>query len=289
MPDLIHRFIFDDFDIRGEIISLEQSYQTALRNGDYPDPAGYLLGEFMAAAGLLSAVLKFDGTLTLQARGNGPLPLIMADCTRHHSLRAIAQLSEAAIPTEVSLKQLLGVGTLAITIDPASGERYQGIVALEHDRLDRCLESYFEQSEQLPTRLWLCADGERAGGLLLQALPGQKNADSDARQEYWQHITQLAGTITAAEQLSLSHQEQLHRLFHQEKLRLFAPENLAFNCSCSRDRTSVALQTMGEQEIRDILDEQGIIEIDCQFCHQTYRYSADDIEQLFNPAAPPLH
>ncbi|MFA5494489.1 MAG: Hsp33 family molecular chaperone HslO, partial [Porticoccaceae bacterium] len=169
--DQLHRFIFDNSDVRGEIVSLADSYQNVLDNGNYPTLINELLGELLAAAGLLSATLKFDGVITLQARGDGDLTLLMADCTRHNALRGIARLAEGADPEVRDLRQLLGNGHLAITIDPADGERYQGIVPLEKETLNACLEDYFNLSEQLPTRLWLFADGQRAGGLLLQALP----------------------------------------------------------------------------------------------------------------------
>ncbi len=292
--DQLHRFIFEDFDIRGEVVSLEKSYQDILANHDYPERVNKLLGEFLAAAGLLSSMLKFDGTLTLQARGQGPVSLVMADCTRHHNLRAIAQLQKTRLSeiedlSRASFQELMAGGTLAITIDPINGERYQGIVPLASEQLAGCLEDYFAQSEQLPSRFWLAADRSRAGGLMLQALPSQKHAKQEHNREYWEHVSNLAATITASEQLALDHIQQLHRLFHQENLRLFDPVDLAFNCSCSRDRTSAALLSLGEDELRQILSEQGQIEIDCHFCGQVYRYSEAEISRLFSPGPPVLH
>src|SRR5690606_14620398 len=171
--DQLHRFIFDNSDVRGEIISLSDSYLSVLKNSPQSTVIATLLGEMLAAAGLLSATMKFDGIITLQARGDGDLSLLMADCTRHDSLRGIARVKEGANPQDQDFRQLLGHGHLSITIDPAEGERYQGIVPLERDTLGACLEDYFTMSEQLPTRLWLFADGQHAAGLLLQALPSQ--------------------------------------------------------------------------------------------------------------------
>ncbi|MDM3870928.1 Hsp33 family molecular chaperone HslO [Porticoccus sp. W117] len=291
--DKLQRFMFDHCDIRGEIITLEQSYQAVLQINQYPQAVQHLLGEFLAAAGLLSATLKFDGVITLQARGDGPLKLIVADCTRHHNLRAVAELDEESYPefdfdSDHSLRELVGNGQLAITIDPSRGERYQGIVPLEQPTLAGCLEHYFRQSEQLPTRLWLSADSHRAGGLFLQALPRQTASD-EQNEEQWQHLTQLAETISPQEQLQLAHQNQLYRLFHQDNVRLFDATDLQFACSCSQQRTAQMLMKMGRDELQSILAEQGRIDVNCHFCNQQYRFDASDINQLYSGEPPTLH
>lgn len=280
--DQLHRFIFDDSDVRGEIISLSRSYRAVLDNGNYPDPINDLLGELLAAAGLLSATMKFDGILTLQARGDGDLSLLMADCTRHDSLRGIARLVDGANPHSRDLRQLLGHGHLAITVDPAEGERYQGIVPLEQDSLNRCLEDYFNLSEQLPTRLWLFADGQRAGGLLLQALPS-KLQTPEARDHYFEHLSILADTLSGEEMLGLDNTDILTRLFHQENLRLFEPRTLRFACSCSESRTGDMLLSLGQKEVEAIIAERGSVEVQCQFCHQLYHFDAERIAALFAP------
>lgn len=292
--DQLQRFIFEHSDIRGEILTLEKSYQGVLENGHYPQVIQQLIGQFLAAAGLLSATLKFDGVITLQAQGTGPLSLIMADCTRHHNLRAIAKFStEHSYDSEAPLTELIGKGTLTLTVDPSKGERYQGIVPLESPSLEKCLEAYFTQSEQLPTRIWLSADATsetpKAAGLLLQALPSQLKSTPEENQQLWEHTTQLADTITADEQLSLGHEQQLYRLFHQDELRLFEPNPVQFFCSCSEDRFAKALISMGHNELNDILVEQGLISINCEFCGQQYRFDQGDIEKLFRETPPTLH
>ena len=289
MPqDLLQRFIFDHSDVRGEIVVLEQSYQTILSNGSYPDVIGRLLGEITAAAGLLSATLKFDGILTIQARGDGDLSLIMADCTRQHLLRGIATLQPGSNPTEASLGSLLGHGHLAITIDPAEGERYQGIVPLESDTLDACIEGYFNQSEQLPTRLWLFSDGKRAGGLLLQALPLQEQTQSE-RDAYWDHLCALAATMGAPEFLAADPQTVLTRLFHREEIKLFPATDLEFGCSCSESRTAGMLKSLGEEEVKEILKEQGEVSVQCQFCHQQYRFLPSQVNDIFSSEIRTVH
>ena len=297
--DQLQRFIFEHSDIRGEILTLEKSYQDVLTNADYPEPIQQLLGQFLAAAGLLSATLKFDGVIALQAQGSGPLSLIMADCTRHHNLRAIAQFDpDQLYDNNVSLTDLIGEGTLTLTIDPSQGERYQGVVPLESDSLATCLEDYFAQSEQLATRIWLSADIQngsiqggmpRAAGLLLQALPNQLELSPEENQRLWDHVTQLADTISPEEQLTLSHEEQLYRLFHQDELRLFEPNPVQFFCSCSEGRFTKVLLSLGHEELDGILEEQGIISINCQFCHQQYRFNKKDIAELFDENPPMLH
>lgn len=292
--DQLQRFIFEHSDIRGEILTLEKSYQDVLASRQYPEAIQTLLGQFLAAAGLLSATLKFDGVITLQARGTGALSLIMADCTRHHNLRAIAKFNTEIIYAEdTPLSELIGDGTLTLTIDPSKGERYQGIVPLESPSLAACLEDYFARSEQLPTRIWLSAnprvDSPRAAGLLLQALPSQLESTPEENQRLWEHTTQLADTITPEEQLYLSHEEQLYRLFHQDELRLFEPNPVQFFCSCSEGRFAKALLAMGRQEVHSILEEQGLISIDCEFCHQQYQFDADAIAELFGENPPTLH
>ena len=293
--DQLQRFIFEHSDIRGEIVTLEESYQQIVKGRSYPTVIKHLLGEMLAATALLSTTLKFDGTITLQARGNGPLSMIMVDCTRHHNLRGLAQIKDGAkIPSEANLKELIGNGHLALTIDlvksgSGKGERYQGIVPLECDSLAHCLEDYFERSEQLPTKLWLSSNGNRCGGLLLQALPRQLEANPEKNQKIWQHVIQLAETLTPQEQLELDQETQLFRLFHQDQVRLLETRELQFNCGCSRKRTEQALAAIGEKELLEIIAETGVVTMDCHFCQYSYRFSEQEIKNIFFSQPPVLH
>ena len=290
--DLIHKFLFEHTDIRGEVATLEASCQEVMDNNQHlPPGVRALLGEFLAAATLLSGSLKFDGVLTLQASGEGPLTMIMAECSHHRAVRGIARLgpdSEPAALAEMSLQQLLGRGTLAIIIEPDRGERYQGIVPLDGDNLAVCLERYFAHSEQLPSRFWLAADGHRCAGLMLQALPRQVATEED-NQAQWQTAVQLASTIRAAELLQLPHREILYRLFNEEQLRLFEPAAVAFHCNCSRERSANALLSLGREEVEALLAEQDIINIDCQFCNRGYAFGSKDLAQLFGGDQSPRH
>lgn len=282
MTDALRRFIFDGQDIRGEHIQLSDSYRDILCHHHYPPAVAALLGQFIAAAGLLSATIKFQGRLILQVRGDGQVPLIMAEAHSDGGLRAIARDAEAALSTD--FRSLLGEGQLAITIDPDKGKRYQGIVSLAGDNLAQCLESYFFQSEQLRTRLWLHSDGERAGGLLLQELPAHRPAP-----ETWQHVCTLADTVRGEELTGLTAEELLHRLYHQEALRLFDSKALRFQCTCSRKRIEEGLRSLGAKELYDILAEQGSIETHCEFCHRHYRFDSNDIDGWFAQTDSPTH
>lgn len=286
MNDLLQRFIFDNTDIRGELVQLKQCYEDAVKAHDYPEPVAMLLGEFLAAAAMLSATLKFEGTLTLQARSRGQIPLIMAEATSDHKLRAIARESDQANSTDFAT--LLADGQLSITIDPLQGQRYQGIVPLDGNNLAQCLEHYFEQSEQLSTRVWLASDGKQSAGMLLQELPESEQArdasdNPEQRSINWQHLTSLAETLSDEELLSLPFEQLLYRLYHQEQVRLFDADPLIFHCSCSKTRTLNALRTLGEKELNSIIEEQGKIDINCEFCHQHYLFDQEDVNALFQP------
>lgn len=284
--DQIHRFIFDNTDIRGEIVTLKESIKAQQDRLKLPTPVQALLGEFIAAAALMSSTLKFKGIFTLQARGNGAVPVMMAEVRNNELLRGIATLSdEISIDenTPAFLPNLMGdKGILSITLDPDEGERYQGIVPLDAPSLAECIEHYFQQSEQLPTKIWLSSNASTAAGLFIQMMP-QQVADADTNSEAWNNRIQLANTITADELLSLEHEQLLTRLFHEEGVRLYEPHGLRFECSCSKARCSKALVQLGEAEMQSIIEEQGIVQVDCQFCGYQYEYNQADITALFAP------
>ncbi len=287
--DTSQRFLLNDSAIRGQWALLDSSFQTVLAKHDYPLEVQTLLGEMMVAAVLLTSTLKFDGSLTIQARGEGVVHLITVECTHDHQLRAVARWQGDT--AGLDFKALLGQAVLAITITPAKGERYQGIVPLSGDSLAQCLEFYFSQSEQLRTRLWLHHGNNRAAGLLLQVLPynSDRQIDPEQQNEDWNRMSALADTVTADELLNLDSQTLLHRLFHEEDVMLFAPEPVVFRCTCSRERTAEALVRIGREELDGILAEQGSIDVTCQFCNQLYVFDSVDVAMLFqqNPAPEP--
>ncbi|KJZ07762.1 molecular chaperone Hsp33 [Halomonas sp. S2151] len=291
MADQIQRFIIDDTNVRGEVTRLSEAYDEVLKRHEYPAAVNRQLGELLAAVALLTDTVKLDGTMTLEVRGSGDVSLMMAESNPGGELRAIARLAEdAALPgDEAGFRELVGEGQIVITLDPREGRRYQGIVGIEHDRLAGCLEAYFTQSEQLPTRLWLAADGVSAGGLLLQRLPDESlNQDDDA----WDRAYHLAATLSEQELLELDAATLLVRLFHEEPLRTFESKALRFGCTCSRSRIAGGLMSLGHEELRQIVAEQGTIETQCHFCNTRYAFTAADVEALIedpSDGSPTVH
>lgn len=285
MSDFIQRFHFSDSPVRGELVQLGASVEEVLDRHAYPERVARLLSEAMAASVLLTTTLKFQGSLILQARGSGPLETLMVECNHRREVRGIATVGEdwSEAMTELPLAQLFGADAqLVITIDPEEGQRYQGIVPLDGATLAQCLEHYFMQSEQLPTRLWLAAEDESAAGLLLQVLPGHDRGE-DA--DIWPRLCQLTETVTPGELLALPASELLYRLYHEETVELYESESVNFHCNCSRERTERVLLSLGENELRGIVAEQGAIEVACQFCNQEYRFDPIDVEQLLRGGA----
>ena len=268
--DFTQRFIFDERDVRGEWVSLDDSYAAVLARHEYPQPVQTLLGELMAATALLVGALKFDGLLILQARSAGPIPLLMVECSGDRDIRGMARYEAEQIPPHATLSELMPDGHLTLTIDPVKGQRYQGTVDLNGDNLAECFTNYFVQSQQLNTRFWLHAEGGKARGLLLQQLPRDRQPDDEEREASWQHV------------VALGNETLLHRLYHEDAVRLFDIQPLRFNCSCSRERSGNALVSLGEQDAKALVEEcGGQVEIDCQFCNERYFFDASDVAQLF--------
>ncbi len=286
--DRSRRFLFVDADIRGESVQLDSAYREILAIHQYAYGVSRLLGEFLSAAVLLSTNLKFEGKLVLQVRSQGQIPLLMVECDHSLQVRGIARGAEHA--TSNSNDQLLCNGQLAITIDPTNGQRYQGIVPLRQGSLAQGLDAYFEQSEQLKTRIWLAADGQRAGGLLLQQLPVQIADDEIQRLQQWEHACALAATVTDAELLDLDAEQLLYRLYHEDPVRLFEPSPVRFHCTCSRERTRNALATLHPTELEELLEDLGNITMDCEFCNQQYSFDRSDLADILeDDAAKTLH
>ncbi len=276
--DQLHRFLFEHLDLRGELVQMDASWQAILGQHEYPDNVRAILGQAMAATLILSATIKFDGSLILQAQSDGPITTLVSQATSERTVRGLAHW-QGEVP-QADLATTFGKGHLAITINGKKADRYQGIVALEGTNLAQALQNYFTASEQLESRFWLFANGTRAAGLFLQQLPSEKDKSGD-----WERITALADTITEDELLNLSATETLHRLFNEEEVRLFEAEPVAFRCSCSRQKIESSLKSMGQQETNAILEEQGSIHVDCDFCNKSYDFDKIDIEQLFLDAA----
>lgn len=299
MADTLRRFLLRDAPVRGEVVSLDGAWREVVRRHEgLPACVCNRLGELTAAALLLAATLKFDGKLILQIHGDGPVALFVVECDAGGSFRSTVKLRDGVtVPDTADLEELVnaqGGGRFVVTLDPQqrSGSRqpYQGIVPFEGGSVAAALERYMLRSEQLPTRLWLAADGHRATGLLLQRLPDEGGAataqpvDADA----WDRVGHLAATLTAEELLQIDDRQLLTRLFWQEKLHGFDERRCAFACSCSRQKVAAMLQMLGRDEIEAILADTGSIEVRCEFCNLPYTFDPVDSAGLFiEGVAPP--
>ena len=295
--DLLHRFLFERFPVRGHLVRLDASWRAAIEHHHYPRAVGDALGEAMAASVLMAGSLKFEGRLSLQFEGPGPVRLMLAQCTHRHAIRGVARHEE--LPADaIGPAGLFGGGQLAVTIEQAEGgDRYQGVVPLDEARLATCLEQYFERSEQLPSRLMLAATADRAAGLLLQRVAVGAGGTPDAQAEAddaWRRIGLLAGTLSTAELLDTPCSELLRRLFGEDDIRLFEGTPVFFQCSCSRERVAGILQALGAEEVHSLLQERGDVEVRCEFCNRAWRFDAVDVGGLFSEgrtqqAPPGLH
>ncbi|MBC3466822.1 Hsp33 family molecular chaperone HslO [Pseudomonas sp. RW10S2] len=279
--DFTQRFLFEERDVRGEWVELDKSYREVLARHPYPQPVAALLGELMAATSLLVGALKFDGLLILQARSQGPIPLLMVECSSQRDIRGMARYEADQIAADATLADLMPGGHLTLTIDPVKGQRYQGTVDLDGANLSECFTNYFVQSQQLNTRFWLDTSAGKARGLLLQQLPVDRQRDEEEREDSWQHVVAMASTLKPDEWAE-GNETLLHRLYHEDAVRLFDIEPLRFHCSCSRERSGNALVSLGEADAKALVEEcGGKVEIDCQFCNERYFFDATDVAQLF--------
>ena len=282
--DQLHRYLFENYAVRGELVTVSESLRQILENHSYPQPVKNILAELLVATSLLTATLKFAGDITVQLQGDGPMSLAVINGNNKQQLRGVARVQDE-IADDADLKALVGNGYLVITITPEEGERYQGVVGLEGDTLAACLEDYFMRSEQLPTRLDIRTgevDGQpAAGGMLLQVLPAQDTDSND-----FEHLATLTDTIKTEELLTLPANDVLWRLYHEEEVTLYDPQDVEFKCTCSRERCAGALKTLPDEEIESILAEEGEIDMHCDYCGSHYLFNAMDIAEIRNNASP---
>jgi len=258
--------------VRGESVQISAALTDMLANQAYSATLKRLLGEFAAAAVLISNNLKYEGRIILQARSKQAVSLVMVECSSERHIRGIAQgdlSAEADDPMN-----LLTDGHLVLTVEREAGQRYQGIVALAGGTLAGALEDYFSQSEQLGTRFWLASDGARSAGLMLQQLPAQLT-DAGARSEQWSTLCLLTETVHADELLGLTPEALLFKLYQEETVTVYPPAPILFKCRCSRERSADAISLLPESEREEILAEQGDITMTCELCGTTYRFGRE--------------
>ncbi len=303
-PDSLQVFVFDGAPVRGEIVNIRDSWQAIMARKDYPPAVKKLLGDLVAAGVLLCGTLKFNGSMIIQAQGNGAVRLLVLECNEHLVIRATAKLNEdidlSTLPDDANLSDLInpdGLGRLVITLDPADrkpGQNpYQGIVALSDDgkpvkSIAEAITLYMRDSEQLETRLWLASNEDSCGGLLLQRLPnmgGQLKMDDEMAAEGWSRLQMLSDTVTSEELLSLEPKVLMNRLYLDESahhgVRSFDERPIKFGCRCSRIKVADMLKMLGEEEVNSILLEKDVVETNCDFCGQVYIFDAVDCKQIF--------
>lgn len=299
MTDLLKKYLFQDQSVRVQAVKLDEAWRTGLVHQSYPPCVQRLLGELTAAAVLLASNIKFDGSLVLQLQGDGPISLIVVECTSDLAIRATASLREGlTVPRDGNLQSLLnsqGQGRFIVVLDPqrrnADMQPYQGIVPLEGDSVAQVLEHYMRHSEQLDTRLWLGADNNQAAGLLLQRIPVQGGIESAEASihDTWERAVALASTLEANELLSLDTDTLIHRLFWEETLSIFEPQTVRWHCPCTRERVANMLRMLGQEEVEDILSQRSHIDISCNFCGKPYQFDVIDCARLFTePHDTPL-
>ena len=272
--DTLQRFIFEKHHVRGVIVHLNASFKAALAHRQYNLTIRKLLGETLSAAALLASTIKFKGKLSLQLQGDGPLKLLLAQINDSLQLRCLAMTRESV---RGGFARVMGKGHLLMNISQDnSTDHYQAVTQLEGKSIADTLAHYFEQSEQLATRFWLFSNKDEAVGLLLQCMPGEPKGSL-----FWEHVNVLAQTITAKELLSLPNHTILHRLFHQEDVRIFEEEMISFRCNCSVEKMETALLQLGKQDAEELIKEEGNVKINCDFCNRDYVFDAVDVAHLF--------
>ena len=290
VDDVLHRFLLEHAGVRGVLVRLGPAWREVAGRADYPPALHAMLGEALAASALLTGNIKLDGALSVELKSSGALRMLFAECTDHGRLRGLARWNEP-LPEPLALNALPDA-SMAITIGNVErGQRYQGLVELQHATVAESLENYFIQSEQLPARILLAANDQHAVGLMLQKMPDEGGHHAAQDDDAWSRIVHLTATLGAAELLDTAPEQLLYRLYHEESVRLFEPRSLAFGCSCSRERVTGMLRSLGRDEVEAALTARGDeIEVICEFCAQRYHFDRIDAEVLLNssvaPAAP---
>lgn len=276
--DTIQRFIFEHAHIRGEIVHIEQTYQTIIKQRDYPPMVKNLLGEAIISCLLLASSIKFEGSLNLQFQGDQRLSLLLVQCDNDLNVRAFAQYTEEL--EIIDYAQAFLQGKMVLTINQYNQtQNYQSMVPISSTSMSENLMSYFAQSEQIATRVWLAVNEDKAAGMLLQLMPGQ---DSQQREQFWEYAVQLGQTVSEDELLHLDNETLLYRLYNETDIRLFEPRISHFKCRCTVEKMKQVITLLGESEADDLIKEQGAININCDFCNQKYSFDPIDVALIFH-------
>jgi len=287
--DLVRRFVLERHPIRGHAVRLSQAWRALREHQDYPPAVQQLVGEAVSAIVLLAATLKFDGLITLQLQGKGLVNLLVAQCTHDFKVRAMAR--HDPIGGEAGFRSLAGDGQIVVTVEATDrASSYQGVVPITGNSLSESLEAYFQQSEQLPTRVMLAASSGVVSGMLVQRIPGaggtQEQLDETALEAAWQKADDAMSSLARGQLLEDDVEQRLVDMFGVDEVRVFSGHEVKFECRCSRERVANVLRSLGADEVRSVIEEQGACTVTCEFCQKPYKFDAIDVEQLFNDSAP---
>ena len=292
--DLVRRFVLERHPIRGHAVRLSHAWRALREHQDYPPAVQQLLGEAVSAIVLLAATLKFDGILTLQLQGKGLVNLLVAQCTHDFRVRAMARhdpIVRMEGGSEAGFRSLAGDGQIVVTVEATDrASSYQGVVPITGNSLSESLEAYFQQSEQLPTRVLLAASSGVVSGMLVQRIPGaggtQEQLDETALETAWQKADDAMTSLARGQLLEDDVEQRLVDMFGVDEVRVFSGHEVKFECRCSRERVANVLRSLGVEEVRSVIEEQGACTVTCEFCQKPYKFDAIDVEQLFNDSAP---
>ena len=268
---------------------LSRAWLNLREHQDYPPAVQAMLGEAVGAVVLLAATLKFNGTLTLQLQGKGLVSLLVAQCTHDFKVRAMAR--HDPIEGDPGFRSLAGEGQIVVTVEATDrASSYQGVVPIAGDSLAESLEAYFYQSEQLPTRVRLASTPGVVSGMLVQRIPAeggkQPPVDPAALESAWMKTDHAMLGLTPRDLLEDDVEQRLVHMFGADEVRVFAGHEVTFECRCSRERVANVLRSLGVEEVRSVIEEQGAVTVTCEFCQKPYKFDAIDAEQLFTEGAP---
>lgn len=288
--DNLQRFIFENAPVRGEFIHLGESFQTITSQHSYSPAVKQLLGEALCVAGLLTAIIKFNGRLSVQFRGKGKLKMLLAQCDNHFHLRGLVKCDG-----DLSYQDLMDSfndGVLMIMLNSDKSTRnYQGVVAWRGNSLVESIEGYFKESEQLATRIWLSVDNSHAAGLLLQVMPGKESAPYGMEKEMiamqWERLVSASSQMQKPDMLQLGCEHLLRKLYPQEDVRVFEAQPVAFRCTCTRKRGEDAILVLGKEEAEEELNEKQVLTVTCDFCNKEYEFDKVDVAAIFASRGSP--
>lgn len=285
MDDLIHRFTFEGLAVRGALVQLDEVFSQTSEHAHYPLVVQQLLGQTLCVSALMSSIIKYQGRMTVQVQGSSAIRLLLGQSTNELGLRGMVRFDEKKLAAlgDASFADLVGAnGRTLINIQAdKQAKPWQGVVGTNYPTLADMFEAYFKQSEQLETRLFLFANGERCAGLLLQQLPNEGSDDVDG----WGRVTKLAETLKAEEALQLNVPEILKRLYHEETLRVYEPQPAFFNCNGCAERVETMLRGVARDELDSLVADTGKVEVTCEFCAKQFSYDAVDLSAVLSATA----